>query len=202
MMRPLFRVILAAALGLSSALTGCTDEYSLPLGGTIAGWPVYGGNAGGERYSRVDQIDPSNAADLEIAWQIRTGDLDADPPPPGHMAFQATPILVDGRLILPTPLGRILALDPESGRELWRFDATIKERRYPEFTSRGVASFVDPKLDANAPCQIRILAATVESRLYAIDARTGLSCTGYWRRQCLGSALGRRGTRSSFRADK
>ena len=47
------------------------------------------------------------------------------PPPPDHMAFQATPILVDGLLVLPTPLGRVLALDPATGAERWRFDATV-----------------------------------------------------------------------------
>jgi quinoprotein glucose dehydrogenase len=166
-------------VGLIATGVACTDEPSLRLGGRVAGWPFYGGNAGGERYSPLDQIDRTNAANLEVAWQIRTGDLDVDPPPPGHMAFQATPILVDGRLILPTPLGRVLALDPETGRELWRFDATFSERRFPEFTSRGVASFVDSTLDENALCRIRIFAATLESRLYAIDARTGVSCEGF-----------------------
>ena len=172
------RFFLSLLVGLITTAGACTDEPSLHLGGGVAGWPFYGGNAGGERYSPLDQIDRGNAADLEVAWQIRTGDLDVDPPPPGHMAFQATPILVEGRLILPTPLGHVLALDPETGRELWRFDATFPERRFPEFTSRGVASFVDSTLDESALCRIRIFAATLESRLYAIDARTGVLPAG------------------------
>jgi len=178
-MRRSFRHSLLFALTLILTGAGCADEAALPSGGGVAGWAFYGGNAGGERYSPLDQIDRTNAAALEVAWQIRTGDLDIDPPPPGHMAFQATPILVDGRLILPTPLGRVLALDPKTGRELWRFDATFSERRFPEFASRGVASFVDSTLDENALCQTRILAATLESLLYAIDARTGVSCEGF-----------------------
>ena len=81
------------------------------------------------RWSALDQIDRSNVAHLEEAWRIRTGDLDVVPPPPGHMAFQATPILVDDLLVLPTPMGRVLALDPETGAERWRFDATAKTLR-------------------------------------------------------------------------
>ena len=139
-------------------------------GGAAEDWSFYGGDAGGMRWSALDQIDRSNVARLEEAWRIRTGDLDAVPPPPDHMAFQATPILVDGLLVLPTPMGRVLALDPETGAERWRFDATAKTREVPEFTARGVASWSDPQAAPGAACRRRIFATTVESRLFAIDA--------------------------------
>jgi quinoprotein glucose dehydrogenase len=95
------------------------------------------------------------------------------------MAFQATPILVGGLLVLPTPLGRVLALDPATGAERWRFDATITDRKYPEFTSRGVASWTDAAAAPDAPCRTRIFAATIESRLFALDAATGTRCPGF-----------------------
>ena len=139
-------------------------------------WPVTGGDAGGARFSALAEIDRSNVARLERAWLISTGDLAAEPPPPGHMAFQATPILVDGLLILPTPLGRVLALDPDSGAERWRFDATVRTHEVPEFTSRGVAVWRDAQAPPGAPCATRIFAATVESRLFAIDAASGAPC--------------------------
>src|SRR5690606_21589650 len=66
--------------------------------------------------------------------------------------------------------------DPETGAERWRFDATVKERRIPEFTSRGVAAWTDAQAEPGAPCARRIFAATVESRLFAIDAATGRPC--------------------------
>jgi quinoprotein glucose dehydrogenase len=142
-------------------------------------WPIYAGDAGGQRYSGLDQITRANVAKLEVAWQIRTGDLDADPPPPGHMAFQATPIVVDGLLVLPTPLGRVLALDPATGAERWRFDATITNHEQSEYTSRGVAQWLDTQATPGAPCRRRIFAATIESRLYAIDAATGKGCSDF-----------------------
>lgn len=170
----------AGLVAIAAAATfGCESPPPLAEGGVTAGWPVYGGDAGGSRHSPLDQINRENVRFLEEAWRIRTGDLDVDPPPPGHMAFQATPIVAGGLLILPTPLGRVLALDPETGAERWRFDATVESRRYPEFTSRGVAAWSDATAPAGAPCRERIFTATIASRLYAIDATNGQRCTGF-----------------------
>jgi len=146
-----------------------------------SGWPFYGGDAGGLRYSPLAAIDRGNVRDLERAWRIRTGDLAADPPPPGQMAFQATPIVAGGLLLLPTPLGRVLALDPATGSERWRFDATVVGHEYPEYTSRGVATWVDPRRVPGSPCARRVFAATVDSRLFALDLATGARCADFGR---------------------
>jgi quinoprotein glucose dehydrogenase len=159
------------ALGLVLALASAAAAQS--------DWPIYGGDAGGQRFSPLAEIDRSNVARLELAWQIRTGDLDVEPGPPDHMSFQATPILVDGLLVLPTPLGRVLALDPATGAERWRFDATIKNLQQPEFTSRGVAQWLDAAAPAGAACRRRIFAATIESRLFALDAASGKPCADF-----------------------
>ncbi|MCU0669974.1 MAG: pyrroloquinoline quinone-dependent dehydrogenase [Myxococcota bacterium] len=143
------------------------------------GWGVYGGDAAGTRFTPLADVTPANVEGLREAWRIRTGDLDVVPPPPGHMAFQATPILVEGLLVLPTPLGRVLALDPVTGTERWRFDATVESRKYPEFTSRGVAAWTDASAAADAPCRTRIFAATIESRLFSIDAKSGARCPAF-----------------------
>ncbi len=172
-------MIHGAAIAIAAALLGCEAAPPLATGGATAGWPIYGGDAGGSRFSPLDQISRENVRLLEEAWRIRTGDLDVEPPPPGHMAFQATPILVGNLLILPTPLGRVLALDPETGAERWRFDATVESRRYPEFTSRGVAAWTDAAEQTGAPCRERIFAATIASQLYAIDATNGQRCAGF-----------------------
>ncbi len=163
----------------AAAQFGCERAEPLPIGGVVAGWPAYGADAGGTRFSPLEQIHAGNVEHLEVAWKIRTGDLDADPPPPRHMAFQATPILVGELLVLPTPLGRVLALDPETGEEIWRFTTTVEGHEYPEYTSRGVASWLDTVLGQEAPCRLRIFAATVESRLFAIDAATGTLCSDF-----------------------
>lgn len=166
--------------GLTLLLAACgTAPAQAPTGTALGSWSHYGGDAGGERHSPVDQIDRSNVSRLELAWSVRTGDLDAEEPPPAHMAFQATPILVGEHLVLPTPLGRVIALDPETGEERWRFVTTVPGHRYPEYTSRGVASWRDPVRAEGEPCAVRIFAATVASRLFALDAATGTPCADF-----------------------
>ena len=169
------RSVLVASLALLLAAHAASAE------GPASDWPVYAHDSGGSRYSPLGEITRENVAKLREVWRIRTGDLDADRPPPGHMAFQATPILVGGLLVLPTPLGRVLALDPATGAERWRFAADFEERRFSEFTSRGVAAWTDAAAPAGAPCRTRIFAATVESRLFSLDAANGKRCEGFGR---------------------
>jgi len=167
---PLARPLAAAVLTLALAVPARADD-----------WPAYGGDPGGMRWSPHDQIRRDNVTRLARAWAVRTGDLDVEPPPPRHMAFQATPIVVDGLLVLPTPLGRVLALDPETGAERWRFDPNTRIRKLSEFTSRGVAAWTDTQAPAGAFCARRVFAATVESRLFALDAATGRRCPDFGR---------------------
>jgi quinoprotein glucose dehydrogenase len=111
-------------------------------GQAMTGWSVYGGDPGGTRYSALDQIDRGNVARLEVAWRYRTGELGAGFAARAKLAFEATPILVEGRLYLSTPTGQVIALDPARGTELWRYDPQIdRGRRYAEATSRGVSAW-------------------------------------------------------------
>ncbi len=141
-------------------------------------WPSYGRDHGGSRHVPVVQIDRSNVARLQVAWTFNTGELE-----PGGRSFEATPILVDGTLYLSTPLGRVFALDPVTGRERWRFEARVSPRAgFGDFTSRGVSTWLDPAAAPDAPCRRRILVATVDARLIALDARSGTPCRGFGQR--------------------
>lgn len=168
---------------------------AIPVGAQLPGpapteWPAYGRDAGGSRFAPIAQIDRSNVARLAVAWTFSTGELE-----PGERSFEATPILVDGTLFLSTPLGRIIALDPVSGRERWRFDAKVGARTgFGDFTSRGVSTWVDPTAERDAPCRRRIIAATVDGRLLALDARDGRPCAGFGRE---GTVDLRRGLRNA-----
>lgn len=138
-------------------------------------WPAYGGDAGGSRYAPLTQIDRANVSSLRVAWTFNTGEVE-----PGSRSFEATPILVDGTLFLSTPLGKIIAVDPVTGRERWRHDAKVSPRiGFGDFTSRGVSSWLDPRAAANAVCRRRIVAATIDGRLLALDARDGKPCPGF-----------------------
>ena len=136
-------------------------------------WPVYGGDAGGLKYSPLTSIDRSNVGKLTVAWTWKTGEqpiaasgttLAARP---GQ--FQVTPLAIGDTLFLSTPFNRVVALDAVSGRELWSYDPKAYEAGQPSngtgFVHRGVATWSDGK-------QRRILIAS-RWRLIALDASTG-----------------------------
>ena len=148
------------------------------------GWPTYAGQEGGTRYSPLNQINRSNVEDLEIAWIYRTGHLERAPRLNGMLGFQATPILLPekaGRhLVLCDPYNRIIALDPATGQERWAFDPDIDLRPFAgRFNCRGVTYWRDPLADNEAACAHRILLATNDRRLVAVDARDGQSCADF-----------------------
>jgi quinoprotein glucose dehydrogenase len=148
-----------------------------------AGWPVTEGTPGGWRYSPLADIRPENVARLEVVWTHRHGDVRSPWIPMDESSsgtsFEATPILVDGRLVFPTPMNRVIALDAETGTELWSFDPEIDSwRMHPNMMiSRGVAHWRDPR--AAGPCASRIFLGTLDARLIALDAETGKPCAGF-----------------------
>ena len=103
-------------------------------------WPAYGGDPGNTRYSTLKQINRSNVTQLKVAWTYHTGDISDGSKYPVRSAFEATPLVVDGVMYVTTPFSRVIALDAETGKELWAFDPKI-EMETPRnlFISRGAA---------------------------------------------------------------
>ena len=88
-------------------------------------WPVYGGDAGGTRYSSLKQINRTNVSKLKTAWTFRTGDVSDGTEYPVRSAFEATPLMIDGVLYVVTVFDRLIALEAETGKELWAFDPKL-----------------------------------------------------------------------------
>lgn len=132
-------------------------------------WPSYGRDAGGTRYSPLKQIHRGNIAKLKQAWEFHT-----DEPPTGKSAFEATPIFVDGTLYLSTPHNQVIALDPSTGKQKWRYNPQVDSaKRFSEETSRGVSFWRGPHGGG------RILFGTIDARLIALDAATGKPCEDF-----------------------
>jgi quinoprotein glucose dehydrogenase len=128
-----------------------------------AGWPHYGGDPGGTRYSQLDQINRSNVHRLRPAWILDTGDFSDGSRLPGRSAFAATPLVVDGVMYVSTPFQRLLALDPETGSVRWVFDPKFDPAtRVNLYTSRGVVYWRN-----------RIFLGDEQGRLFSIDAGSG-----------------------------
>jgi quinoprotein glucose dehydrogenase len=145
-------------------------------------WEHWGGDAGGTRFSQLAQITPDNVARLIRAWAYRTGDLDGRiPAAAGRTKFEATPLLVEDSLVFCTPFNEVIALDPGTGTERWRFDPklSLSQRPANRYACRGVAYWVDDQAPAGAACRSRVFTGTNDARLIALDARTGRPCDGF-----------------------
>lgn len=128
----------------------------------------------GSKYSPLDQITTDNVAQLEVAWQINTGDI---PERPGLTAFQDTPVLVGDNLIVCTVTRKIMALDPTTGKQRWLYDPQSPENSSNK--CRGVSVWEDPLAAPGQHCATRLLFGTADYRLVALDAEDGKPCADF-----------------------
>lgn len=156
--------------------TARISETTIPseVGG---GWPTVGGDAGGHRYSAADAITPENVSELEAAWVYRSGAFEGREAVRNRASFQATPILADDQLILCTQFNDVVALDPGTGTENWRYSSkvAISEDSQFQHICRGVTFWQDDTVDAGE-CASRIFMGTVDRRIIALDSKTGQPC--------------------------
>src|SRR6185503_15318849 len=83
-------------------------------------WPTYGHDLASTRFSPLTQINATNVAKLVPAWTYQMNATE-DGQPTRKMKMEATPLVINGVMYLPTPGGRVVALDPETGKEIWRY---------------------------------------------------------------------------------
>ncbi len=163
------RVCVAVA---SALLSACASVPS-----SSVEWPTYHHDAGGTRFSPLKQLTPENVAKLEVAWTYHmrpeTGASDAPPPEAGdappmrrgrYSISQATPLVADGRMFMPTPYGRVVALDPQTGQELWVYEVPNRDQA----SMRGVEYW--PGMDGAEPA---IFFGTRSGKLIGLSAATG-----------------------------
>lgn len=180
------RVALLIAVGIVIAVGGAAlasggpelklaDDGAAPAttGPASAEWLHYGNDQAGRRFSPLADIRPDNVAGLREIWRYRLG---APPPGPPH-SLEVTPLQADGNLYLCSGYNDVVALDAATGRERWRFRAKVRPGGVVVMTCRGLARFAEPV--ASGPCAARIITATVDARLIALDARTGRPCMGF-----------------------
>ena len=145
------------------------------------GWPSYGGDPGGNRYSSADQITPDNVGGLDIAWTYRTGAFEGRDSALNRASFQATPILVEDSLIFCSQFNEVIAVDPGSGELKWEYDPEIPIDGRPanEFSCRGVAYHEQTDSIDSGACASRVFVGTVEAEIIAVDAKSGEPCAGF-----------------------
>ena len=117
-----------------------------------------------------DRITAANVGRLAVAWTYDTRES-TEPVRSGgkRPAFEATPVYADNRLYLSTPKGLVIALDAETGAELWRIDLKVRQgANYGDFANRGVTVAGD-----------RIYSATVDARLVCLNRSDGSFCADF-----------------------
>lgn len=119
-------------------------------------WRTYGHDPSGMRYSPLKQITPANVAMLTPAWTYDTGEVATE--------YEVTPLVVGRVMYLSTPNQRVVALNADTGKEIWTYDPATKRRG----THRGVSYWPGDGKNGS-----RIVFSTGDSRLLELDAETG-----------------------------
>lgn len=116
----------------------------------FVGWDAYLGGSDSSQFSALTQVNPGNVAHLQPVWEYSTG---AGQPP--HF----DPTIAGGRMYVTTGSGKIAALDPATGKELWQSQTTGRT------SGRGINYWTDGKEE-------RLLLLN-DGMVRALDAKTG-----------------------------
>ena len=156
--------LLAAALLALPALAGAPRPAADVDGARIRAadaepgqWLTVGRTYEEQRFSPLTQIDQSNVGRLGLAWYA---DLDT------YRGVEATPLYIDGVLYNTSAWNLTTAYDARTGKVLWTYDPKVP----PEFGRKACCDIVSRGL---AAWKGKILIATLDGRLIALDARTG-----------------------------
>jgi len=145
--------LVVSVIALSLAVSAQAQDAPLPAENfDYVGWDQYLGGSDSAQYSALTQITPENVDELQVAWEFPVGE---GPAP------QFNPIVVDGTMYVQTGDGQIAALDPATGRQLWKSDTTGR------ISTRGINYW------QSADGSDRRLVFLNDGLVRAIDARTG-----------------------------
>ncbi|KAA8732753.1 glucose/quinate/shikimate family membrane-bound PQQ-dependent dehydrogenase [Acinetobacter qingfengensis] len=155
-----------------------------------ADWPAYGRTQAGQRYSPLTQINDSNVKDLKVAWTFRTGDVKTGHDA-GETTNQVTPIKIGNNMYMCTTHQWLIALDPATGKEKWRFDPKLKaDKTFQHLTCRGVsyhdannttefAKSLESKKSTSTQCPRKVILPVNDGRLVAVNADNGQRCSDF-----------------------
>jgi quinoprotein glucose dehydrogenase len=168
--------VVLIVIGLWQNRTPAPESIERAVASTTVGdseWRHYGRTSAGTRYAPFSEITPDNVTQLKKVWTFRTGITDV---------FKATPLQVGDKLFVCTAGNVVIAIDAENGAERWRFDPKVNTKSIGFTTTcRGVTYYKSPQ--PLAQCTERILTATTDARMFAVDANDGKPCGDFGRHE-------------------
>ncbi len=177
---------LSAAIGCSYSSVASTESDSGSTLAAAATWAYSGGNKEGTRYSSLAEINVGNVNKMQLAWTVRSGENTLLPLEHYRRAnMQSTPILLPesagGHLVICSSHNYMLALDPVTAEERWRFDPKVPlVKRTIGYKCRGNAFYwQNIRAAEDAPCRHRLYLGTLDRRIFSLDARTGQRCENF-----------------------
>ena len=132
-------------------------------------WRDYGSTGLGNRFQAADQINRESVKKLKVAWVYRTGKKGFE-----TNADQNTPVFANNTVYACTYDNQVHAIDGETGKRKWMFDPKASAPFF--MRCRGLAYYKAPSPDADGKCANRIILSTIDTRLIALDADTGVPC--------------------------
>lgn len=176
---------------LNGNLTAAQPSQARAVAGVnAADWPAYGRTQAGSRYSPLTQINDKNVNDLQVAWTFRSGESKTANDS-GETTNELTPIKIGANMYICTTHQILVALDPATGKEKWRFDPQLKaDPSFQHLTCRGVAyydqadttQFAKSLASASAvqsSCPRKVFLPVNDGRLFAINADNGQRCSEF-----------------------
>jgi quinoprotein glucose dehydrogenase len=167
-LRALTLALVPVALAAAASMHAGAQQASRGGGTRVVPWPYVAADTAASRYSPLDDINRSNVGRLQIAWQWEPNEK---PTTTGAIPnnFSSTPIMIDNVVYMSTMYTRVVALDADTGAELWTYDPEAyrwgQNRQATGFTHRGITPWWDGD-------KLYIVLAS-RHRLIKLDAKTG-----------------------------
>jgi len=148
---------IGVTLAASSAFAQTVDTARIDAGGQND-WLTYHGSYKSYHYSPLAQINPSNVANLGVAWIHIPGR--------STRGLQSMPLVADGVLYYTGSYSRVFALNGATGEVIWSYfpeldDALVARQTHSPY-NRGVAIG-----------EGKVYVGTMDGRLIALDMKSG-----------------------------
>ena len=151
-------ISILASAGCAKRPTEVDDAALRAADGDSANWITYGRTYSEQRFSPLKQIDEQSVGKLGLAWSYDLETL---------RGVEATPLEKDGVLYGTSAWSIVYAFDARTGKLLWSYDPKVPKDhdKYVccDVVNRGVALYKG-----------RVYVATLDGRLVALDAKTGM----------------------------